>query len=438
MANIGKTKYFLPLCGLAFFLGSLLAAISSKNHDNGFGGSNIFWIVVIAGFWLSAVFFFRSIKKSERERVSGILREAQVMDSAWEEEKMARRIAEVFFKFQEAWGHFDIYALRSCVTENYYQLLVMEMGVLKRCQRQNFALVPQVRNISILRARDESDNDQDLVVAEILARMDNVLIDTENSEMLLAKYDYFRQYWVFRRENDIWKVDAVRSDLERSPVVENSVKGFAQRNGFFYDPDFGQIVMPDKGVLFRKTKFNRSRVDNHVIGSLSGRIVEFFTYNANPKKKRRLMSGTDEKRRMLEELENPYGGTKNAIMPEIRYRSGYVVAQAILQIRYYNILIKRRGDFIDLAPRGLKRYKGKECRFGGFFSLFADPRDDIGSFPLATDKFLEQLQKFSFSLNIEVVGSFLYVYAKSQAQVTYERMIDILKLALDEIGSGLG
>jgi hypothetical protein len=436
MASAIKTKIVLSMCVFSFFLGTTAAAIFEEDYNFSNGGVNFFWIAVLAGFWLLAVFFFRSIKKKEREKAYNVIKEARVMDSAWEEEKMARRIAEVFFKFEEAWGHFDVYALKSCVTENYYRLLVMEMGVLKRRQRQNFALIPQIRDINILLARDESDNEKDLVVAEILARMDNVLIDTENSEMLFAKYDYFRQYWVFRRENDIWKVDAIRSDLERHQAVESSIKGFAQRNGFFYDPDFAQVVIPDKGALFSKTKFGRARADNHVIGNLGGRIVEFFTYDAFPGKKRRAMPGSDEKKRMLEELENPYGDSRNAAIPAISCGSGYVVAQAILPARYYDILIRRRGNFIDLAPRGLKRYKGRECRFGDYISLFADSRDDINAFPLATDGFLERIKGFPAGLNIEVVGSFLYVYSKNQAKVTYEKMLDILKLALDEIGSG--
>ncbi|HOX29868.1 MAG TPA: TIM44-like domain-containing protein [Candidatus Paceibacterota bacterium] len=435
MASDLKTKIFYGLCVFSFFLGTTSAAFFEEKYEFGNGKVNFFWIAVVIGFWLLALFFFRNIRKKERERAYKTIREARAVDSAWEEEKMARRIAEVFFKFEEAWGHFDIYALKSCATENYYQLLVMEMGVLKRRQRQNFALIPQIRDINILLARDESDNEKDLVVAEILARMDNVLIDTENSEMLLANYDYFRQFWVFRRENDIWKVDAVRSDLERSPVIESSLKGFAQRNGFYYDPDFSQVVIPDKGALFSKTKFGKSQTDNHIIGNLGGRIVEFFTYESAPGKKRRVTPGSDEKIRMLEELENPYGNSGNAAIPAISCGSGYAVAQAILPTRYYDILIRRRGSFIDLAPRGLKRYKGRECRFGDYISLFADSRDDINDFPLATDEFLEQIKGFPTGLNIEVVGSFLYVYSRNQSKVTYEKMLDILKLALDKICS---
>lgn len=393
----------------------------------------LFWFFVVAGFWLAAAFFFRTIKKKEREKALGILKEACVMDSAWEEEKISRRIAEIFFKFQEAWGHFDIYGLRACVTENYYQLLVMEMGVLKRCQRQNFALIPQIRNMSILKARDEADNEKDMVIAEIAARMDNVLIDTENSEMLLANYGYFRQYWVFRRENGIWKADAVRSDLERPEVRERMMKGFAQRNGFYYDPDFGQIVIPNKGVLFRKTKFGRSRSDNYVIGNLDGKIVEFFTYNPRPAKKRRAMPGSDEKRKMLEELENPYGDARNTAFPDIKISFGYIVAQAIIAETHYDILIKRRGDLFDFAPKGMKKCKGLGRESNEYFSVFADPRDDINAFCLTDDVFLNHLKEYPFGLNIEAVGSFLYVYVKANEGITFERILDIMKIALNEI-----
>lgn len=395
-----------------------------------------FWLLGLALLiWLAAWLFFQLIRKTEKEYAGGAIKKAQETDSAWKEDDLLRRMADLFFKFQEAWGHFDIYALKSCATENFYRLLIMEMGALKRRQRQNFALIPQIKSIKILLAKDDADNEKDMVVAEIVARMDDVLIDTENSNMLFAKYDYFCQYWVFRRENDIWKIEAIRSDKERLAVAENAIKGFARRNGFFYDPEFGRVAIPNRGALFGKTDFGKSSADYHVIGALCGKIVQFYTYNAKLSGRARFMAGSDEKRRMLENLDNPYGDAGCASLPlPASFSSGYIVAQVILPLNYQDVLLRKKG-FLDLAPRGLKRCRSQEEGFDRYLSLYADPRDDVDSFLAVARPVLQKMLELPFDLNIEIVGSFLYLYAKCRGGATYETMLDLLTLILDEMKS---
>jgi hypothetical protein len=146
------------------------------------------------------------------------------------------------------------------------------------------------------------------------------------------------------------------------------------------------------------------------------------------------MAGSDEKKKMLESLEDPYGEASYASLPiTANYDSGYVVAQAILPFSCRDILLRKRHVFFDLVPRGLRRLKGQGDQFDRYFSLFADPQDDVNSFPFTTETFLQRMLELPFDLNVEIVGSFLYLYAKNRTGVTYETMLDLLALALDEI-----
>lgn len=435
MANTVKTIIFhsLLLLSLAFPAAAVLAG-SPAVFGAEIGGIKIWWIAALFSLWFVIALIDYYARRREDLNTRQVMERAEIGDSAWEQDLLLRRVSEVFFKFQEAWGHFDIYMLKSCATENYYRLLIMELGVLKHQQRQNFMLVPQIRDLKILRARDCSDNEKDTVVIEIEARRDNIIMDTETSELLYADYGFFCQYWVFRRENEIWKVDAIRSDTERSHLVETAVMGFAQRNGFFYDPDFGQVTIPNKGAIFRKTDFTRSRVNNHVIGSYCDKIVQFYTYNSRAPKRPQFAAGSDEKRKMLASLENPYGVSSDAALPfMMKYGLGYIVAQAVLPISCHDILIRKKEGSARLAPWGLKRFKTRYEEFNRHFSLFAHPEDDVNSFALLTPNFIEKICDLPFPVSVEIVGNFLYIYTKCKAGVTYEKLLEILTLALDEL-----
>ncbi len=395
-------------------------------------GVELQWLFAIAILWVAVALIDYFARRYEKLKTKTIIDSAKLVDPAWEEDKLLRRIAEVFFKFEEAWCHFDIYAIKQYATERYYRLLVMELGVLKRQQRQNFILIPQIRSLNILQARDEADNERDVVVAEFETRMDNILMDTESGDLLHTDYGYKRYFWVFRRENDIWKVDAVRANVERSELIEAAAIGFAQRHGFFYDPDFAGTAMPNKGSFFRHARFGRSVLNYHVIGTHRGRIVQFYTYRPGEVKRRGYASGTDEKKMMLGRLENPYGTTGCAsFSPNVVYASGYVVAQAIVPFGVTDVLVRKRRRPIDITPWGLRKFKisGSDARV----SVYADRNDHVQDCPLLTPAFLECVASLPFDLRVEIIGSFLYLYAKSRAGVTYEKMLEILDFAMTEM-----
>lgn len=429
----GRMQFVLILAFFALFAVVVVRAEDPKNLNTKIAGLGLQWLFILLAAWLTVGLTFYFVRRREGMKAQGVVEKAELYDSAWEEDALLRKVADSFFKFQEAWGHFDVYVLKSLVTENYYRLILMELSVLRRRQRQNFVLIPQIRGIKIPFARDEADNERDMVVAEIDARMDNIVMDTENSNLLFTDYDYSRQFWVFRRENDVWKINAIRNDQEKPELVEKAIISFSQRHDFFYDPDFGQLVIPNAGTIFRKTNFKKSKISNHVIGKCRGRIVQFYTYNSRAPRSLKLISGSDEKKDMLERIAELYGAPHEIKFPlAVNYGSGYIVAQAILPIACHDILIKNK-DFFDFSPWRMKRFKSQHRVFNEKFSLFADPSDNVNDCPLLTPGFFEKINKIKFAINIEIVGSFLYIYTKSRPSITYENMFDILVSILDEM-----
>ena len=74
-----------------------------------------------------------------------------------------------------------------------------------------------------------------------------------------------------------WKLESISQATEEAALIDSDVHDFARLNNFYYDADFGWLMMPNKGVLFSKSNFAVSDINNHVIG-YTKKNVEFYTY----------------------------------------------------------------------------------------------------------------------------------------------------------------
>jgi hypothetical protein len=110
-----------------------------------------------------------------------------------------------------------------------------------------------------------------------------------------------------------------------------------------------------------------------------------------------------------------------------------VVAQAVIPKQYHDILVRRKRRFFNFGPRGLRRVQTESNDFEGRFCIWADPDDQVNSLELLTPNFMEKVYALPFELNIEVVGNFLYLYAKSRKDINYDQMLEILSWAFDEM-----
>ena len=181
-----------------------------------------------------------------------------------------------------------------------------------------------------------------------------------------------------------------------------AIVDFAKKNDFFYDPDFGWLMMPNKGVIFRKSNFKTSDINNHVIGYYRDKIVEFYTFQA-------------------------FTGDNDSASSSV-----YVVAQAILPINYKNILIKKKRRLFNFKPKGLRKIELESVEFNKKFCLWAHSDDQVSSFELLTPNFMEKIYNLPFEVNIEIVGSFLYFYTKKN-NILYDQMLEILSWAFDDM-----
>lgn len=368
-----------------------------SGSGSGSGGLVIFILIMIVV--VAMALYNAHLRKKKIEAAQKAIDEAELKDSAWNEDALKKRIGEVFLRFQNDWSSFNVDSMKEYLTDKYYKRNVLHMNVLKNLGRQNLMNEPKIARLEFMEVVDSDKNSRDRVKVEIKASAKDVLMDTAVNQALYTDNATFVEYWTFVRVGDDWKLDLIEQQTVNNNFLEKGVVDFAKRNNFFYDPDFGWLMMPNKGAIFNKTNFKSSDINNHVVGYFREKIVEFYTYI-------------------------PYTNTKNP--------TNYIVAQAILPIRYDDILLKKK-KFWNSDPKGLNRIETESNDFNKKFCLWAAPNDSASSFELLTPNFMEKIYELPFELNIEVVGNVLYFYAESRSNINYDKMLEILSWAFDEM-----
>lgn len=304
-------------------------------------------------------------------------------------------ISTVFLSFQDAWCAFYTEGLKNIVTANFHEQLVLELAVLKNEGREN-----RMENIKLLTV----SVDEKLTVANkmlclvITATANDSLYDTVLQKKLYSDDSVFTEYWDFVKEGAVWKLSTIKQATENAALKSNEIETFALTNNFFYNPDFGWLMMPNKGSLFKDSDFQTSDINNHVIGMYKNKIVEFYSI---------IFSN---------------GGTE------------YFIGQAILPKFYGRIVIRRKKKFtfIERGVSGLQKMHSESNAFDREYVIYADRAETIATFELLHPAYMEYIMGLPYEVNIEVVGNTVYFYTNS-SKVNYDKLLEILSRAFDEI-----
>jgi hypothetical protein len=355
----------------------------------------LFIAVVVVG----AVIARWQAKKMAKKRTELLqaLEETGAKEPAvWSTAELQQRIREVFLGFQKAWSDLDAEAMKDLLTDDYYRRAVLEISVLYNQKRLNLMEDVDITRVDFLSFTNAEGESGDQVRVLISARAKDTLKDIAADKILMSDRSDFHEYWTFRRESGLWKLALVEQTTASANFIEQPIADFAGRNGFFYDKDFGWLMMPNKGAIFSRSNFGSSDINNHVIGYYRDKIVEFYTYRPNKEK-----------------------------------RENYVVAQAILPRSYRDILVKDRKWFAS-CPKGLEEHSLESPDFNKKYLVCAHPEDTIGTLELLTPNFMVHVEELAYDMSIEVVDNVLYFYTLDR-RCSYDQMLQLLAWAFDEM-----
>lgn len=397
----------------------IMARAGGGGSGGGGGGAGIIVLpVIIVGVVVS---WWKRKKRIKKAKAS--LRHAQSKDPSWSDEVIRHRASEVFFAFQNDWSQFNTENMKTYLTPRYHYHMSLVMAALWQMHRRNEMLGVTLESVTLFDVHDNADNELDRFTVEVKASAMDNLVDTKTGKLLHGASPAFEELWHFEREGHTWMLDGItqinRDNLvvRYDPVVDKKYADFAKHNDFFYNADFGWLLMPLHGMLFSAASYGRSDINHHVIGLYHKIVVQFFEY----------VPLINSKATLGDHFRHLYR-RRNTL-------TKYTIAHTALPKDYGNILVERRRPlaFFAFSPQGnMRRIALEWPRFNKLFDVYTTDADRVASLELLHPAFMEQLAHLKFRVNIEVVGTDLYLYS-TDGKANYQEMLGLLKKAFKEM-----
>lgn len=381
----------------------------SGGSSSGGSGSGSPWVLVIflivfGLFWYFSFMAARKAAKLIKERQAKVragLAEAAAKDVIWEADSIEAHAKDTFIQYQKDWSVFNLDSMKRYMTPEYYQHNLLMMGALKLHARQNDVRNPVVNSAEVMDFTDSPDNNEDKTTVKLSVHVFDALNDTRENKQLFAQYLATTEYYKFIRSGKSWKfagIDQATADPSKRNI---SLEEFARKHGYFYSLDWGHLLIPKRGQLFRYGTFGVSDINNHVIGLYKDIIIQLYTYAQVP----------------------------GSVIE-------YLIAQTSVPKSYGNIIVRNKKSTYAPKVKKLRKLKMEWQDFNNKYEVYASDENLATSFELLHPAFMEQLEALPFEVSIEVVDNIVYLYTSGYGLTkseNYETMLTILKAAFKEM-----
>jgi hypothetical protein len=320
--------------------------------------------------------------------------------------------------------------MKAYLAPDYLKHMALVLAALKQLDRQNDVRNPVLKQATIFNVDDEAKNDLDNFDVEIKGGAEDCLIRLSDQRLLWRNTSGFTEIWHFDRQGDTW----ILADIEQQDAESAIEKGyipkaviaaqddlaakmekFADANGFYYNADFGWLLLPDRGLLFGASAFGRSDINFHVIGQYNQALVQFYQYVPYPDQKRQLKD-------YFNSFYKPYHQV-----------TSYIVAQTVLPKSYSDIVVQHRSGFgIRFTPRGMRKVSLESADFNKRYTLYAAQPDEINSLELLNPAYMEKLYDLPFVVSMEIVGNNLYLFSTDK-KADFDSMLGLVKDAFAQM-----
>lgn len=350
------------------------------------------------------------IRKKARKNKTAIQKASQ-LDSSWDENYLRQTVEYVFTKYQADWTNFNIASMQSYLEKNYALHAQLMMVALSQLKRRNLVNDVHIKQIDFVEFNDDQVNSQDKFCVLIEASATDILYDELSEKQVYTDKTGFYEVWHFIRSgkdagdaySTEWRLYGITQLTQSQVLLAPQLRAFAQKNGMFYSPDWGWLLLPQRGQLFGKSKFKNSDINNHVIGHWGDLLVQLYTYK-----------------------------------PVTNTTKSYIIGQLGLPKSYGGILVLRKSfwSFLRKKPKGYQKVTTEWHEFNKRYKVYATDVDLIASFELINPGFMAWLYDQNLKVNIEVVDSIVYLYADEcgkHKEDNYSIMLEVLKRSHKEL-----
>lgn len=328
---------------------------------------------------------------------------AAATDQAWAPDSLQARVREVFLNYQADWSALNFSRISDYTTPSYAHHVALMIAGMHSLKRRNLVENPQLLEVVLVDAQDRANNDLDYFVAQVVGSARDQLIDERTGQIIYTDASHFTEYWRFNRQGHTWLLAGIEQATASESAVQHDIRVFAETNGLRYSPDWGWLLLPQRGVLFQKANFTASDVNNHCIGLYHHILVQLFTYV-------------------------PVKSNKDGA------RLNYTIAQAALPKNYEDIIVERKTFWTRFksAPHGFQKLEMESTEFNSRYVVYATDVEQVTSFELLHPAFMLKLNSLPFKVNIEVADNVVYLYSLDTT-ADYATMLEVLKAAFDEM-----
>ena len=353
----------------------------------------------IWGGWASAFFdIWFSISKKAKE-ANEKLKKASADDRAWDESAIADHAKQIFIKFQEDWSSFNAESMSTYMTPSYLQHNSLILRILSEMKRMNRISNIDIEKVAVVEVFDRVDNTKDKVTLSFITSAKDELIDTKTNEVLFTDKSSFAEYWTFNRNGSTWLLDKIDREAAGKTSADKELARFASKNKMFYALNMGWLFLPQKGELFGTSKFGKSDINNHFVGTYHDHLVQLYTY-----------------------------------LPKASNTGWSLVVSQINLPKYYGgIIIKPKKDRSgrNLEHKkidGYTKFKFEWPDFNKRYEVYATDADKLATFELLNQAFMSYLYDTDPDTAIEVTDNVVYLYKKLRKNRSsdYKIMMEIL------------
>ena len=326
----------------------------------------------------------QQIEAQQRQDFLARVQQAGAEDPVWNMDYMRQSAEQIFMAYQRDWSSLDMAATKRYLTPEYAAHVELMLEAFRDCGRRNETIVRSLKAVDIYDAKGigNSGGDQEFT-ADITAMVTDIVWDTVNNQKLTQSSYRLCETWVFKRSGNQWLLDGIIQPTADESTREQSIRRFAEQNHAYYLLDWGRMLLPQTGQIFRPDSMKVADVNNHVLGRLLGTgraiddavVYQIYTYS-----------------------QQPYHQAQTV----------YLVGQLAVPKHYGNILIRRRKHFMRKRVRGMSEVSLEANDFNRKYQVLASQPDQIASFELLHPAMMAALIDAPFEINLEVIDNSIY------------------------------